>query len=305
MPTPATGVFAPVVTPFRRDYRPDSGRLVAHCRRLLDRQVGLALFGTTSEANSLSVDERLELLDRILGAGIDPGRLMPGTGCTAFTDTARLTHASVRHGCMGVLMLPPFYYKGVSDEGLFRAYAEVIERVGDARLRIFLYHIPPVAQVGLGLGLIERLLKAYPGTIAGIKDSSGDWSNTKALLDAFAAEGFAVFVGSETFLLAAMRHGGAGCISASANVNPAAIHRLYAGWRSDAADGMQEEADRVRAIFQKYPMIAGLKQAIAHWSGDPEWVRLRPPLTELSQDQRRALIGELEAHGFATPWLRE
>jgi len=173
-----TGVLSPVVTPFKADLTPDPDRFIRQCRWLLGQDVGLAVFGTNSEANSLSTEEKVELLDRLVGAGVDPGRMMPGTGCCALTDSVRLTAHAMKLGCGGVLMLPPFYYKGVSDDGLFRSFAEVIERVGDRRLRIYLYHIPSVSQVGITLPLIERLLKAYPGVVAGAKDSSGDWNNT-------------------------------------------------------------------------------------------------------------------------------
>jgi 4-hydroxy-tetrahydrodipicolinate synthase len=293
------GVLSPVLTPFDADLRPDAKRFVRHCRWLLDNDVGLAVFGTNSEANSLGVDERIELLDTLIDSGIDARRLMPGTGCCAFTDTVRLTRHAVARGCAGVLMLPPFYYKGVADEGLYRAFAEVIERVGDRRLNVYLYHIPPVAHVGIGHALIERLLKSYPESIAGIKDSSGDWSNTKAMLERFAPSGFDVFVGSETFLLANMRNGGRGCISATANVNPAAIARLYREWRSDRAEDLQARCDVVRKTFAAYPMIAAMKRAAAHCSDDEAWARVRPPLVELDAADSRKLVGELEAIGFA------
>jgi len=166
--SPMSGVLAPVITPFDRDLAPDAERLIRHCRWLLDRDVGLAVFGTNSEANSLSVPEKLRLLDALLGAGIPPERMMPGTGCCAFPDTVELTRRAVERGCSGVLMLPPFYYKSVTDDGLFASYAEVIERVGDTRLRIYLYHIPPVSQVPISLALIERLLARYPQIVAGI-----------------------------------------------------------------------------------------------------------------------------------------
>ena len=231
--------------------------------------------------------ERMELLERVVESGVDPARTMPGTGTCALPDTVRLTAHAVKLGCAGVLMLPPFYYKGVSDEGLFRSFAEIIERVGDSRLRVYLYHIPPVSQIPISLALIERLLRAYPDAIAGVKDSSGDWSNTKAMLERFAPQGFDVFAGSESFLLANLRHGGQGCISATANVNPAAIHALYARWQAADADAMQTNLDAIRATFQKYPMIPALKQAIAHWSADPEWARVRPPLVELTSAQSR------------------
>ena len=299
-----TGVLSPVVTPFKPDYSPDAERFVRQCKWLIANNVGLAVFGTNSEANSLSADERMSLLEKLVEAGIDAARMMPGTGCCALTDSVRLTSHAVKLGCAGALMLPPFYYKGVPDEGLFRNYAEIIERVGDARLQIYLYHIPQVTQVPISLKLIERLLKAYPKNIAGTKDSSGDWSNTKATLDAFAKSGFDVFPGSETFLLAGMRNGGKGCISATANVNPAAIHNLYAKWQTADADALQAGLDQVRNVFQKLPMIAAMKRAIAYWSGDADWARLRPPLVEISEEQAQTLIAELEAVGFSMPGLK-
>jgi 4-hydroxy-tetrahydrodipicolinate synthase len=298
-----TGVLSPVVTPFKADYSPDTGRFVRQCKWLVANNVGLAVFGTNSEANSLAAGERMELLEKLVEAGVDPARMMPGTGCCALTDSVRLTAHAVKLGCAGALMLPPFYYKGVSDEGLFRNYAEIVERVGDARLQIYLYHIPQVTQVPISLKLIERLLKAYPKNIAGTKDSSGDWNNTKATLDQFAKDGFDVFPGSETFLLAGLRNGGKGCISATANVNPVAIHKLYSEWKSDAADKLQEGLDRIRLIFQKYPMIPAMKRAVAHWSGHPGWATMRPPLVELGAEQSAALIAELKQVGFSMPGL--
>src|SRR6201987_2147944 len=221
------GVLAPVVTPFKADLSPDRERFIAHCNWLLSQNCGLAVFGTNSEANSMSSEEREELLDVLVAAGVDPSRMMPGTGCCSITETVALTAHAVKHSCAGVLMLPPFYYKDVSEEGLYRYFSEVVQRVGDTRLKIYLYHIPPVAVVGITTGLVERLLAAYPNAIAGMKDSSGDWNKTKTFLDAFAARTFDVFVGSESFLLANMRNGGVGTISATANVNPAAIYELY------------------------------------------------------------------------------
>jgi len=299
-----SGVLAPVLTPFRPDLSPDPARFTRHCRWLLSQGcAGLAVFGTTSEANSLSVEEREALLDELLGAGIDPAKLVPGTGCCALTDTVRLTRAAVRAGCAGVLMLPPFYYKGVSEDGLFRSFAEVIERVGDARLRVYLYHIPPVAQVGFTVKLVERLVTAYPRTVAGMKDSSGDWNNTKAMLDAFARSGFDVFTGSERFLLANLRNGGAGCITATGNVNAAAIARLFREWRSPGAEQLQESLNALRGAVEKHPVIAALKAIVAHHSGEAAWRTLRPPLVELPGAQAEALLGDLRRLGFEMPGL--
>src|ERR1700747_3717219 len=255
------GVLAPVVTPFKADLAPDPQRFIAHCKWLLSQNCGLAVFGTNSEANSLSLEERAMLLDELVAAGVDPSRMMPGTGCCSITETVKLTQQAVGNGCAGVLMLPPFYYKDVSDAGLYPYFSEVVQRVGDARLKIYLYHIPPVAVVGITTGLVERLLAAYPNAIAGMKDSSGDWNNTKTFLAAFAKSNFDVFVGSESFLLANMRNGGVGTISATANVNPAAVYELYTRFKNSDVDELQANLNVVRAVFsnRKFPsMIAAL-----------------------------------------------
>lgn len=301
-PERMSGVLSPVVTPFDAELRPDVDRLARQCQWLLSQNVGLAVFGTNSEANSLSVGEKIALLDGLVAAGIDPQRLMPGTGCCALTDTVELSAHAARLGCGGVLMLPPFYYKGVSDEGLFRSYSEAIERVADDRLRIYLYHIPPVAQVGLSVELIERLVRRYPETVVGIKDSSGDWDNTASMLDR-QWDDFRVFVGSESFLLQNMRASGAGCISATANINPAAIHDLYTHWQSDDADQAQDRLNALRSLVMEYPMIPALKSAVAHFSSTDSWRRVRPPLVALSDEQHSDLVTRLEASGFEMPGL--
>ena len=300
------GVLAPVVTPFKRDLAPDAERFIRHCKWLLAHGcAGLAIFGTNSEANSLSVEERMALLDQLIAAGVPASRLMPGTGCCALSDSVKLTAHAVRSGCAGVLMLPPFYYKGVSDEGLLRSFAEVIERVGDRRLALYLYHIPPVAQVPITLNLIEKLLARYPGTVAGVKDSSGDWSNTKAMLDRFVKSGFEVFAGSEVFLLDNMRNGGVGCITATGNVNPGPIDKVYRNWRAPEADALQSEITATRKIVQSVPVIPALKQIIASYGEDPGFVTVRPPLVELSDEERTRVFNGLKLRGFSMPGLAE
>jgi 4-hydroxy-tetrahydrodipicolinate synthase len=298
------GVLAPVITPFRKDYAPDAERFVRHCRWLLKSGcAGLAVFGTNSEANSMSVAEKRKLLEALIAGGVPASALMPGTGACALTDSIELTRAAVEMGCAGVLMLPPFYYKGVSDEGLYRSFAEVIERVGDERLQLYLYHIPPVSQVAITLNLIERLLDKYSGIVAGVKDSSGDWPNTKAMLDAFAKDGFDVFAGSETFLLDNMRHGGKGCITATGNINPGPIANVFRNWRSTEADKLQAGITATRKVVQKQPMIPALKNAVAHFGNDAQWKTVRPPLVELTPAQEEELIRDLKAIGFTMPGL--
>jgi len=295
---PFAGVLVPVLTPFTPSGEPDAGRFAAFCRWLLDQGAGgLAIFGTTSEANSMSPAERMALLDRLIEAGIPARKLMPGTGACAMTDAVSLVRHAVDHGCGGVLMLPPFYYKGVSDDGIFAFISGVIDKVGSSALKLFLYHIPPMAVVGFSLDLVGRLIRAYPGTVVGLKDSSGDWSNTAALLDRY--PGFAVFPGSEVFLLDGLRKGGAGCITASGNVNVPGIKRVYDNWRGPQADALQAEVTTLRQALQAYPMVPALKRIVAHYHNDPAWAVVRPPLVPLDEAQSAALIADLGKLGFA------
>lgn len=290
------GVLAPVLTPFDRTLVPDAKRFVAFSRVLTSLGIGLAPFGTTSEGNSLSADERMGLLEALAAGGIDMTRVMPGTGVCSLTETARLSAHAVKLGCCGVLMLPPFYYKGVTDDGLFRAFATVIDRVGDNRLKVYLYHFPRQSQVPLSLALIERLLKAYPRTVAGIKDSSGDLANMQAMRKAFPK--FDVFTGTEAHLLEMLRLGGAGVISANANVNGAAMVELVKRWRDPDAEGMQEALTAFRAATADFPLIAALKAVVARATGDQAWRITRPPLLDLSPEAEAALADRLNAAGF-------
>jgi 4-hydroxy-tetrahydrodipicolinate synthase len=295
--SPFAGVLVPVLTPFTQSGAPDAGRFIAFCRWLLSEGAdGLAIFGTTSEANSMSSGERMELLDRLIAAGIPAAKLMPGAGACSMTEAATLIRHALGHGVGGVLLLPPFYYKGMNDDGLFAFFAGVIDRVGSSALRIFLYHIPPQTVLGLSLTLVGRLIKAYPQTVVGLKDSSGDWNNTAALLDAF--PDFAVFPGSEVFLLDGLRKGGVGCITATGNVNVPGIRKVYENWRTPQADALQAEITNVRKTIQAYPMVPALKRIVAHFHHDPEWAAVRPPMVALTEAQSAALIGDLARIGF-------
>ena len=298
---PLQGVYAPVLTPFDEQLAPDAARFIAHCRWLVDNQVGLAIFGTNSEAASMSVAERIELTERLLEAGIPASRLMPGTGGCALTDAVSLTRHAVDRGAAGVLMLPPFYFKNVSDDGVFAYYAEIIERVGSDKLAIYLYHIPQLTQVPITLSLIERLLKRYPQTVRGAKDSSGDWANSKAMIDNFAAGGFAVFPASESLLSKALPIGGAGCISATVNMNPGGIQALYEGWNTPQAEALQASADVVRKIFQAAPMIPAMKRVVAEFASDPVWRNVRPPLRALDDAGAATVLAALRDAKFAMP----
>ncbi|MEE8279246.1 MAG: dihydrodipicolinate synthase family protein [Alphaproteobacteria bacterium] len=295
------GVYAAALTPLKDDLSPDKAAMARHCRWLAGNGCdGVAVLGTTGEANSLSVDERLAILEALIEAGIPGDKLIPGTGCCALTDTVRLTRQAIELGICAVLVLPPFYYKNVSDEGLFAAYSEVIERVGDRRLRLYFYHFPQISAVPLSIELIERLLKAYPGTVAGIKDSSGDLENMTSLARGF--PGFRVFAGTEKLLLPLLKAGGVGCISAGANVLSALIGRLYGLWREKKGDakteGMQEEVTAKRLLLERFPMIPAMKQILARHTGKASWANVRPPLVRLAPDEAAELFATLDGAGL-------
>ena len=302
-PSTLPAVLSPVLTPFKADGSPDAPKLLKQCQWLEANGVGQAIFGTNSEANSMSAPQKMGTLTALIEGGLNPEHLMPGTGATSIDATVNMTRHAVNHKCAGVLMLPPFYYKDVSDDGLFAYFSEVIQKIGSAALQIYIYNIPPVTKVTLSLSLLERLAKEYPKTVVGMKDSSGDWSYTESVIKLLAPSGFRVYAGSEVFLMRALRAGGVGCISATANVNPKAIADLADHWRESNADERQAGLDQVRGIFAKYQMIAGMKTAVAHYSKDPEWLRVRPPLMQLSADQQAQLLSELQAINFSMPGL--
>lgn len=302
VPARIKGILAPVLTPFDQNAQPNVGRLGAHCKWLLENGCdGLVLFGTTSEANSLSGGERKRLTEQVVSTGVPAQRLMVGTGCCSLSDSIELTKHAIELGSAGALVLPPFYYKSVPDEGLFRYFGSLIDRVSDERLRLYLYHIPPVAQVGFSLPLVQKLTERFPGTVAGIKDSSGDWENTKALITGSGAQDFDVFPGNESYLLAALQVGATGCISATANVAPQSLQAVFQNWRTPGAEELQEATGRVRAAFQKYPIIPGLKAVLAKALNDELWENVLPPLLPLSPVDSERLFASLAEAGFAWP----
>jgi 4-hydroxy-tetrahydrodipicolinate synthase len=302
-PSTLPAVLSPVLTPFKADGSPDAQKLLKQCQWLEANGVGQAIYGTNSEANSMSESQKMDTLTTLVAGGLNPAHMMPGTGATSIDSTVSMTRHAVQHKCAGVLMLPPFYYKDVTDDGLFAYFSEVIQKVGDVGLQIYIYNIPPVTKINLSLALLERLHKEYPKTVVGIKDSSGDWEFTESVIKLLAPSGFRVYAGSEVFLMRALRAGGVGCISATANVNPRAIAELAAHWRESDADQRQGALDQVRSVFAKYQMIAGMKTAVAHYSKDSEWLRVRPPLVQLSADQQAKLLGELQKMNFSMTGL--
>ena len=293
------GVWSPVLVPMGDDFSIDMERFLDHARWLLDQGChGLALFGTTSEANSFSLEERMQVLEAALAAGIDPQQIMVGTGCCALPDSVRLTRHAVDNGCKKVLMLPPFYYKGVSDAGLYRSFAEVIDRIGDDDLRVLFYHFPKLSGVPITVGLIELLLADYPGVIAGLKDSSGDWSNSADLIERFPE--MCIFPGSERYLLQGLHHGAAGCITATANVNAAGARGVWDAWADNAEDLDARDSDMIaaRTAIEVYPVIPAQKFLLARHRKDPKWRRVRPPLLDLDEQEGAELLAALARIDF-------
>lgn len=292
-------ILAAVLTPLTADLAADHGRLKLHCRWLLEHGCdGLTVLGTTGEANSFTVEERLDILEGIIEGGIPGGVLLAGTGCCAIPDTVRLTRRAVALNMAGVLLLPPFYYKGVSDDGLFKAFADVIEAVGEGRLRVYLYHFPQMSGVPLSRALIERLVNAYPDTIVGIKDSSGDLAHMTSLALSFPQ--LDVFSGADDLLLPLMRKGGAGCITGVTNVAAPladAVRRRFRTADDAEAEQAQDALSRVRRTIAAYPLTAALKAVTAHNWGDDGWRRLRPPLMPLAAEAEAELIAQLQGSG--------
>jgi 4-hydroxy-tetrahydrodipicolinate synthase len=287
-----SGVISPVLTPFNQDLSIDPKRYVALAKSMLmDGCSGLAPFGTTGEALSLGLKERRELLSALVEGGVDPKKLMPGTGLCNLPETVEHTRFALEAGVGGVMTLPPFYFKGMSDDGIYRYFAEFIERVGSNDLKVYLYHIPPQAIVAFSLELIGRLINDFPGVVVGLKDSSGDFNNTKAIIEAF--PDFVVFPGSEVFLLDGMRAGGAGCITATANVNATMIRSVYDKWQSAEADELQAKITSIRQLIQTRPMIPMLKQITARKFRDSGWKAVRPPLMQIDDSVANELIEQI------------
>ena len=295
------GLISPILTPFNPDLSIATDLYIDLARKLLATGgcSGLAPFGTTGEALSVGIEERLTALDALIDAGIDPKVMIPGTGLTNFVDTARLTRHAVDRGCLGAMILPAFYFKGVSDDGIYAYYARLIEEVDHPDLKIYLYHIPQVAGVGLSPELVARLHGDFPETVVGIKDSSGDWNNTSALLE---IKSLITYPGAELPVIEAIRMGAPGCISATANLNGNGIAEVidlcHAG-KWDEAEKAHEKVRAIRMMFQDYAPIPAQKALLARATGDARWNTLRPPMMAMNEDNVIALETKLrDEFGF-------
>ncbi|WP_105382698.1 dihydrodipicolinate synthase family protein [Neorhizobium alkalisoli] len=294
------GVFCAAATPLNGDGSPDLALFSSHCKQLLSEGChGVALLGTTGEANSFSIAERRAILEAAIAAGIDPDTLMPGTGLVCLADTVELTRHALSCGVTKVVMLPPFYYKGVSDDGLFTAYGQIIEKIGDPRLRVILYNIPQISGVALSLALVKRLVDAFPQVVVGIKDSSGDLANMQAT--SVALPDFSVLAGADPLMLPLLQSGGAGCITATSNLVAGSLRVVYDQFantdRAGEVEAAQSRINAYRSLSNSYVQIPTIKAMVGLKRSESDWRRTRPPLMPLTD----AEFAELSSHYSRLP----
>ncbi|HEX2538134.1 MAG TPA: dihydrodipicolinate synthase family protein [Pseudolabrys sp.] len=280
-----SGVIAAIATPIEESGAPDLGRAMKLARFLLDNGCdGLNVLGTTGEATSFSLAERKAVMDAYKSNGLPLNRLMVGTGAAAVGDAVALTRHAAELGFAGALVLPPFYYKGVPDDGL-AAYIDIIVQATAAKpIPIYLYHYPAMSGLPWHVALIDRLLKSHPARIVGLKDSSGDMAYARSA--AAVKPGFAVFPSTEAALLEARRGDFAGCISATANLNADLCQRAWASGDTAAL----EAAVTIRKLFEGKPLVSGVKALLAHIHGDPALARMKPPLAAFPAADRAAVV---------------
>ena len=288
---PLRGVLSPTVTPLNKDGSIDMELYAALSLHLLENEgcVGLVPFGTTGEALSFSVKERIDAVASLVAYGIPAAKLVPGTGVCNFAETLQLTQAAAKLGCHGALVLPPFFIKNVSEEGLFLHYSRLAEAINRDGFGLYLYHIPQVSGVGIPTSLAKRLHSTFPDRIVGIKDSSGNWDNTSSLLD---IPDFVVYPGNEERLLEALQRGSPGTITATANIAAAPIARLiqfYDAGDMDKAEKQMAVVKKIRMTLNDVPMIPSLKRVLALGTGIRNWADVRPPLLPATEDQGRRL----------------
>lgn len=285
------GVFAAAITPFDRRFKPHHARYIAHCTQLLHSGAdGINVLGTTGEANSIALADRFDLMEALASSNLPMSAMMVGTGAPAVDDAIRLTKHAQTCGFAGALVLPPFYYKNVSDEGLFEFLARLIERADLRRTKLYLYNFPAMSGLWYSVELIERLVREFPGIVAGVKDSANDRGYQRELRARL--PGFAVFPGSEAYLAEAKRDGCAGCISATVNVTARETHAAWVAGEDDYRE-KQHAVATLRTAIAAMPLIPAIKAIVARIEANDKWERMLPPLVPLSSEEKSKLFAAL------------
>jgi 4-hydroxy-tetrahydrodipicolinate synthase len=285
-----SGVIAAVATPITEDGSPDLARAVKLARYLLDNGCdGLNVLGTTGEATSFSLEERKSVMDAYKSNDLPLERLMVGTGAAAVADAGALTRHAASLGFAGALVLPPFYYKGVPDGGLFAYIDMLVKATAQKPIPIYLYHFPAMSGLPWHVALIKRLLDAFPTRIVGLKDSSGDMAYARSA--AAISKDFAVFPSTEAALIEARGGAFAGCISATANLNPDLCARAWAQGDVAALDA----AVAIRKLFDGKALVSGVKALLGHIHDDPALARVKPPLAAFSAADRAVVFAGYDA----------
>lgn len=280
-----SGVIAAVATAIDSKGEPDTARATKLARFLLDNGCdGLNVLGTTGEATSFSLAQRMAVMTAYRDAGLPLDRMMVGTGAAAVADAVALTRHAAELGFAGALILPPFYYKGVPDDGLVAYVETIVAASKDKPISIYLYHFPSQSGLPWHTKLIGRLLERFGDRIVGLKDSSGDMAFAREA--AAISPDFKVFPSTEAVLIEARGGAFAGCISATANLNADLCARAF--HQGDAA--ALEAAVKIRSLFDGKPLVSGVKSLLSHIHGDPAWAQVKPPLALFSAADRSAVV---------------
>ena len=288
------GIWPALLTPLDAQLNIDHAKLAAHALSLISAGCGgVTIFGTTGEGPSFSLQERKEAVEEMIANGVPAERIIVSTSCAALVETLELTRHAVDRGVHGCLVLPPFFFKGISDEGILNGYVQIIEGVNRKDWRLYLYHIPQVIGVDLPHGVIAQLLQRYPGIIAGIKDSSCDQAHSVALAKAFMPP-ITVYVGFEPDLTTMGPLGSTGAISGLANFMPRVVHRMVL---ESNAPGTAHDAQRIQAILdllKPHALMPALKSVMATLHNDPNWLRVRAPLVAMTPEAHTAFAQEVQ-----------
>ena len=299
MTLPQTGVYTASLTPLTASYEPNIPALILHAEQLLESgSDGVAILGSTGEANSLTLVQRMDIIEQS-AKELPQERLIMGTGSCALQDAVRLTQASVDVGVYAVLVLPPFYYSPQSDESVLRFFSELISAVNDPRLRIIFYNFPQFSGYNFSLSILQELKQRFGDIAAGIKDSSGDWENLLGITQNVAD--FMVYTGMEPMLLDLLRVGGAGCITATANLIAPECQQVYEAWKNDqqeVAENAQKKLTDLRIVLESYPFVSELKSILADQTNSAQWKHMLPPFSPLLENEVRELTAQIKENGL-------